>query len=137
MSKSRGQFKRLPRFTELLGYRQITLKSEVEPAIFAIRNRVAEKCKADMATEDAMKGDKPSNGLTQNTVMLLRGIIKIIEYHMEKQHAKGTQGRLANLAVVHGTRKLHLVQVSERSRLANTSREIAWQETVTSVRPVW
>ena len=43
---------------DLLGYREITLKSDTEPAMIAFRNRVAEMCKAEVTTEDAVKGDK-------------------------------------------------------------------------------
>ena len=53
----------LANFTDLLGYREIALKSDTEPAIIACRNRVTEMCKAEVATEDAMQGDKQSNGL--------------------------------------------------------------------------
>ena len=53
-----------------LGYREITLNSEIEPAIIAFRTRVAEMCKAEVTTEDAVKGDKESNGLIENAVML-------------------------------------------------------------------
>ena len=41
-----------------LGYREITLKSDTEPAIIAFRNRVAEMCKAEVTTEDKLKIDK-------------------------------------------------------------------------------
>ena len=56
---------RVVKFIDLLGYREITLKSDTEPAIIAFRNRVAEMCKAEVATEDAVKGDKEPNGLIE------------------------------------------------------------------------
>ena len=71
------------RFIDLLGYREITLKSDTETAIVAFRNRVGAVCKAEVTTEDAVKGDKESNGLTENAVMLLRGIIRTIKCHIE------------------------------------------------------
>ena len=49
---------RVAKFSHLLGYREITLKSDTEPAIVAFRNRVAEMCKAEVTTGDAVKGDK-------------------------------------------------------------------------------
>ena len=54
----------------LLGHREITLKSDTEPAITAFRRRVEEMCKAEVATAEAVNGDRPSNGLIENTVML-------------------------------------------------------------------
>ena len=75
----------MAKFIDLLGYREITLKSDTEPAIIAFRNRVATLCKAEVATEDAVKGDKESNGLIENAVMLLRGIIRTIKCHIESR----------------------------------------------------
>ena len=73
---------RVAKFTDMLGYGEITLKSDTEPAIIAFRNRVAERCKAEVTKEDAVKGDKESNGLIEKEVMLLRGIIRTIKCHI-------------------------------------------------------
>ena len=54
---------RVSKFIDLLGHREITLKSDTEPAVIAFRNRVPEMCKAEVATEDI-----------ENAVMLIRGI---------------------------------------------------------------
>ena len=48
----------MAKFIDLRGHREITLKSDTEPAIIAFRNPVAELCKAEVTTEDAVKGDK-------------------------------------------------------------------------------
>ena len=69
---------RVVRFIDLLGYREITLKS-------AFRNRAAAMCKAEVTTEDAVKGDKESNGLIENAIMLLRGIIQTVICHIESR----------------------------------------------------
>ena len=76
---------RVVKFIDLLGYRETTLKSDTEPAIIAFRNRVAALCKAEVTTEDAVKGDKESNGLIENAVMLLRGIVRTIKCHIESR----------------------------------------------------
>ena len=76
---------RVAKFIDLLGYREITLKSDTEPAIIAFRNRVAETCRAEVTTEDAVKGDQESNGLIENAVMLIRGIIRTIKCHIESR----------------------------------------------------
>ena len=73
---------RVARFINALEYKEITLKSDTEPATVAFRSSVAEKCNADVATEDAVKGDKSSNGLVENAVMLFRGI-RTINVHVE------------------------------------------------------
>ena len=76
---------RVVKFIDLLGYHEITLKCDIESAIIAFRNRVAAMCKAEVTTEDAVKGDKESNGLIENAVMLLRGIIRTIKCHIESR----------------------------------------------------
>ena len=76
---------RVVKFVDLLGYREITLKSDTEPATIAFRNRVAEMCKAEVTTEDAVKGDEGSNGLIENAIMLLRGIIRTVKCHTESR----------------------------------------------------
>ena len=74
---------RVVKFIGLLGYREITLRSDTELATVAFRNRVAAMCKAEVSTEDAVKGDKESDGLIENAIMLLRGIIRTIKCHIE------------------------------------------------------
>ena len=69
-------FERVAKFIDLLGCREITLKNDTEPAIIAFGNRVAEMCKEEVTTEDALKRDKKSNGLIENEVMLIRGMIR-------------------------------------------------------------
>ena len=61
---------RVARFINSLEYREITLKSDTEPAVIAFRSRVAKDCNAEVASEDAVKGDELSNGLVENAVML-------------------------------------------------------------------
>ena len=74
---------RVPKFIDLLGYREITVKSDTELA-------VAGMCKAEVTTEDAVKGDKESNGLIKNAVVQIRGIIRTMKCHIE-QPARTTQ----------------------------------------------
>ena len=64
-------------------YTESTLKSDTEPAIIAFRNRAAKNCKAEVALKDAVKEDKLSNGLVENAVMLMRGVIRTIKCYVE------------------------------------------------------
>ena len=41
---------RVAKFMDLLGYRELTLKSDTEPTIIAFSNRVAQMCKAEFTT---------------------------------------------------------------------------------------
>ena len=56
---------RVVRFIDLLGYGGLTLNGDTEVAIMAFRNRVVEMRKADVTTENGVKGDKPSSSRTQ------------------------------------------------------------------------
>ena len=104
------------KFMDLLGYREITLKSDTEPAIIPFRNSAAAMCKAEVTMEDAVKGDKESNGLIENAVMLLRGIIRTInQVPYRKQDTRTTQRRLACHTMVGGARLMHPDQMPERS----------------------
>ena len=57
---------RAVKFVDRLGYKEITLKSDTEPAIIAVRNEIRSKCQADATDEDAALGDHQSNGLIEN-----------------------------------------------------------------------
>ena len=62
------------RFIDVLGYREITLKSDTEPSNTAFRSCVAKRCNVEVATEDAVKGDKPYRNVSarnhQNNQMI-------------------------------------------------------------------
>ena len=60
---------RVVQFIELLGYLEITLKSDTEPATIAFRNRAAAMCKAEVTTDGNV----------------LRGIIRTIKCHIESR----------------------------------------------------
>ena len=83
--RERWTTERVVKFIDLFGCREITMKSDTDPAIIAFGNCVAEMCKGEVTTEDAVKGDKESNGLIENAVMLLRGIIQTIKCHIESR----------------------------------------------------
>ena len=51
--------------------------------MIAFRNGVAENCNAEVTLENAVQGDKPSNGFVENAVMLLRGVTRTIKFHVE------------------------------------------------------
>ena len=57
-----------------------------------------------------MKGDKESNGLIENAIMLLRGFIRTVKCHIESR----TQEPLSDDSPVM-PRRVYLVQVPERS----------------------
>ena len=88
---------RVVNFVGSHGCRQISLKSDTEPAIIAIRNR--EECKAEATLENAVKRDKQTNGLIENAVLFLRGIIRTTichiqscqaQHHLRRMHLRST-----------------------------------------------
>ena len=102
------------KFTCLLGHHEITFKSDTEPAIIAFRNRVAQMCKAEVTTEDAVKGDKESSGLIDNAVMLILRIIRTIKCHIESstQEPLSEESPLLPWLVEHCS--MYLVQMSKK-----------------------
>ena len=73
----------MAKFIDLLGYREITLKSDTELAIMGFRNPVVGMCKAEVKQEDAVEGDKESNAPIENAVIQIRGIIRTSKCHVE------------------------------------------------------
>ena len=127
---------RVAKFIDLLGYREITLKSDTELAIIVFRNRVAEACKAEVTTEDAVKGDKESNGLIENAVMLIRGIIRTIKCHIESriQETISDESLVTPWLVEHAGCILSRCQKGRDGK--NAIREITWKEADTRVCPI-
>lgn len=66
------------RFCNRLGYKEITLKSDTEPAMLALRDGVARKCDAEVITEDTPVGDHQSNGAIENAIKNIRGMIRTV-----------------------------------------------------------
>ena len=104
---------RVARFTNSLVYKEITLKSDTELAIIAVRNRVAEK--------QQNRGHAGGRGQRRQTSKRTgrKRSDAAARRHQNHQvpcgvlHARRTPKRLPNLAVVGGTCGEHPVQVSE------------------------
>ena len=124
---------RMTRFINSLGYKEITLKSDTESAIIAFRNRVAENGKREVTLEDAVKGDKPSNGLVENATMLLRGVIRTIKCHVESCTQKELREDSPILPWLVEHAVIIFVHVSEGSRQSDVIRKIACQEACTRI----
>ena len=85
---------RVAKFINWLGDREITLKSDTDFAIIAFRNRVADMCAAEVATEDAVKGDESSNGLIENAGDADTWTHPNGQCHIESSTQKTTQRRI-------------------------------------------
>ena len=74
---------RAVKFIDQLGYNEITLKSDTEPAIVAVRNEIRSKCKAEANDEDAALGDHQSNGMIENFGKNVRAMVRTLRLHIE------------------------------------------------------
>jgi len=74
---------RAARFVNKLGYKEVTLKSDTEPAMVALRGEIREKCQAEALEEDAGVGDHQSNGLIENAIRNIRGVIRTLKLSVE------------------------------------------------------
>ena len=72
------------RFCNKLGFKEITMKSDTEPAILALRDSVSRKCNAEVITEDTPVGDHQSNGGIENAVKNIRGMIRTVRDAVEE-----------------------------------------------------
>ena len=120
-------------FIDLLGYPEITPKSDMGPAIIAFRSRVADMCKAEITTEDAVKRDTESNGLVENTVMPIQN------HQMShwKLHTRTTQWRITHSAEVGGTCGMHLVQMSKGRDEKPPFKRLHGKEPLQELVPAW
>ena len=102
----------------------------------AFRNRAAEMCKAAVTTENAVKGDKESNGLIENAVMLTRGVIRLKAAHKNSETTRQLCGVWWNMqdASYPGVNKVatgerHVQDCMARNRHINLSHLVrkCWQ----------
>ena len=105
---------------------------------------------ADVTTEDAVKVDKESNGLIENAVMLLRGIVRTVKCHIESrtQEPLSDESLVLPSLVEHMqdascpcvtkvvTGRRHLKDCTARNRHRNSSRSErrCWQEKLPRIR---
>ena len=104
---------RVARFINSFGYKEITLKSDTEPAMIASRNRVAENCNAVVRLEDAVEGDKRSRRIDRKRNNVVTRCHQDYEVPCGELHPRRPPRRLPNFAVAGGTCGGHLVHVSE------------------------
>ena len=83
--------KKVVMFVDSLGYREITLKSDTEPATIAFRNRVAEWCRPEVTTEDAVKGETQTLCCIEVAVMQWRGVMRTVKLEGRSHRRFGTR----------------------------------------------
>ena len=120
---------RVAKFIDLLGYREITLKSDTDAPITAFRNRVAEVYTAEVTTEDAVKGHEESKALIENAVVLIRGIIRTILCHIGSRTHSAT-----NRLSCRGWWNMQHAFCPDVNRVV---RKAAWQEADTIICSTW
>ena len=74
---------RAVKFIDQLGYNEVTLKSDTEPAMIAVRNEIRLNCKANASEEDAALGDHQSNGMIENYGKNVRAMVRTLRLHIE------------------------------------------------------
>ena len=83
--------------------------------MFAVRNCVADMCKAEVATEDAVKADEESILFIENAVMQICGIIRTIKCHIESSTQEPLSDESPFLLWLVEHARLHPVQMSKVS----------------------
>ena len=85
-----------------------------EPAIFAFRKRVAERCRGEVVTEDAVKGNKKSSGLRESALKFPR------KTQSETTHRGGMR---RNHSIQVSENHLSDCMASDTSRICSVRRE--------------
>ena len=83
-----------------------------------------------------MKGGKELNGLIENAVMLIRGIIRTINYHIESSTQEPLSDESPILPLVEHEGSI-LSRCQKRSRRDTAIRNAARQEVATIICPTW
>ena len=66
-----------------LGYRRISLRSDQEPAIIALLEKVKRLCSTEVVLETAPKGDKNANGIAERAVQAVEGQLRTLKLELE------------------------------------------------------
>ena len=78
--------KRLGERIDEAGYRRIILKSDDEPSIVALKSAAKLEGKAEVMMEESPVGDSPSNGLAENAVKMIQGLVRTLVDALEGKY---------------------------------------------------
>ena len=67
---------RLAQFIDGFGFKKVLLRSDGEPAIVALRRKIAAECAAQTMEEAAIKGESQTNGLAEVGIRIGEGILR-------------------------------------------------------------
>ena len=70
---------------ELLGHRKIMFKSDQEPAIVALQKEVNVR-RPGVALENSLVGESETNGLVENAIQRVTGMVRTIKSALGDQH---------------------------------------------------
>ena len=120
----------MAKFTDSRDYGEIIRNSDTELAIIAFRNRVAEMWKAEVTTDDAVKGDNESNGLIENPVSPEPSNVTLKAAH--KNHSATTD------LFCRGWWNMQDASCPDVKKVVTggATQKTAWQETNTRICPI-
>lgn len=77
--------KQISRWIDFLGYKRAVIKSNQEPAIVALRTEISKAAVTELVPEYSPKKDSKSNGLAENAVKELAGMIRTLKDSVEEK----------------------------------------------------
>ena len=75
--------KKIAQWIDALGYKRVVIKSDQEHSIVNVQEELRKECVTEMVPENSPKGESQSNGLIENAVKSLEGMIRTIKDHIE------------------------------------------------------
>ena len=79
----------IKQFIEFIAYKRIVIRSDQEPAILDIKREIGKRFSGEAVPEESFTKDSASNGMIENAVREIQGMIRTIkdyvEYHIGKK----------------------------------------------------
>jgi hypothetical protein len=75
--------KKIAQWIDALGYKRVVIKSDQEPSIRNLQEELRKECITEMVPENSPKGESKSNGLIENAIKSLEGMIRTIKDYIE------------------------------------------------------
>ena len=77
--------RRVSAFLDSLGYPRLALKSDQEPSMTALQERIRRMRTLETVLMNAKKGDSKANGMIEKAIQDLEGIVRTLKLHLEQR----------------------------------------------------
>jgi len=114
---------RLAQLLNGFGFKKVQRRRDGEPAIVALRRKIAGECRAQTMEEDAIKGESQTNGLAEVGVRIVEGIMRTLIIDVETK----MKTKISDSSVVMAWLAEHACTVYNRCTVLSDGRT-PWQK---------